>query len=113
MDNVQGQPWSFTIEFDPDKATRHGYDLDTLYDYVGKNVEPLGNERIGYSTWRAKRDDANIDNVMAICSALALLSRARWVMENIKSLVAIEDDETESYDYLQLLKESLPHLILS
>lgn len=35
----QEQPWSFTIEFDEGKAEKNGYDLDTLYDYVGKNVE--------------------------------------------------------------------------
>ena len=113
MSKRQGIPWSFTIEFDPDKAACHGYDLDTLYDYVGKNVEPLGNERIGRGTWRAKRDDANVDEVMAQCVALANITEARWVMENIKSLVAYEDDDPEGYDYLQFIRDEFPSLILA
>ena len=113
MEKVQGQPWSFTIEFDPEKAARNGYDLETLYDYVGRNVEPLGNERIGHGTWRAIQGDDSIDEVGALSTALTLLSRRRWVMENIKSLTAYEDDVLEEYDYLQLLREALPHLILS
>ena len=36
------EPWSFTIVFDEDKAKKNGYEVDTLYDYVGKNVEGLG-----------------------------------------------------------------------
>lgn len=40
------EPWSFTIVFDEDKAKKNGYEVDTLYDYVGKNVEGLENERI-------------------------------------------------------------------
>lgn len=30
------EPWSFTIVFDEDKAKKNGYEVDTLYDYVGK-----------------------------------------------------------------------------
>lgn len=44
------EPWSFTIVFDEDKAEKNGYEVDTLYDYVGKNVEGLGNERIARGT---------------------------------------------------------------
>lgn len=39
------EPWSFTIVFDEDKAKKNGYEVDTLYDYVGKNVEGLGKGR--------------------------------------------------------------------
>lgn len=46
------EPWSFTIVFDEDKAKKNGYEVDTLYDYVGKNVEGLGNERVAHGTWR-------------------------------------------------------------
>lgn len=113
MDKRQGIPWSFTIEFDAEKAARNGYDLDTLYDYVGKNVEPLGNERIGRGTWRAKRDDANVDEVMAMCAALSLLARERWVMENVKCWVVFEDDEPEGHDHLQVIREVSPHLIIA
>lgn len=49
MDNTQGIPWSFTIEFDAEKAERNGYDLETLYDYVGRNVE----KRFGLTPHRA------------------------------------------------------------
>lgn len=42
------EPWSFTIVFDEDKAKKNGYEVDTLYDYVGKNVEGLGNERVAH-----------------------------------------------------------------
>ena len=49
------EPWSFTIVFDKDKAKKNGYEVDTLYDYVGKNVEGLGNERIARGTWRAAK----------------------------------------------------------
>lgn len=44
------EPWSFTIVFDEDKAKKNGYEVDTLYDYVGKNVEGLGNKRIARGT---------------------------------------------------------------
>ena len=36
------EPWSFTIVFDEDKAEKNGYEVDTLYDYVGKNVDERG-----------------------------------------------------------------------
>lgn len=109
MEKIQGQPWSFTIEFDPEKAARHGYKLDTLYDYVGKNVEKLGNERIGLGTWKAKE---GVDEVIAQCTALSLLARARWVMENVKSWVAFEDDAPEGHDHLEMLRRVSPHLIV-
>ena len=35
-------PWSFTIEFDEEKVIRNGYTLDTLYEYVDKNVQQYG-----------------------------------------------------------------------
>lgn len=35
------EPWSFTIVFDEDKAKKNGYEVDTLYDYVGKKVNKL------------------------------------------------------------------------
>lgn len=33
---IEPTPWSFTIEFDEDKAKRNGYDIQTLYDYTGQ-----------------------------------------------------------------------------
>ena len=29
---IEPTPWSFTIEFDENKAKRNGYDIETLYD---------------------------------------------------------------------------------
>lgn len=36
---IEPTPWSFTIEFDENKAKRNGYDIETLYDYTDQ--EPL------------------------------------------------------------------------
>lgn len=55
------EPWSFTIVFDEDKAKKNGYEVDTLYDYVGKNVEGLGNERIARGTWRAAKGHDEVE----------------------------------------------------
>lgn len=87
------EPWSFTIVFDEDKAKKNGYEVDTLYDYVGKNVEGLGNERIARGTWRAAK---GYDEVDAQTLAISKLSRQKWVMQNIKSLAFREDDDAES-----------------
>ena len=45
------KPWRFTIEFDEEKAKRNGYNVDDLYDCVGKYAEQMGNVRIGLGTW--------------------------------------------------------------
>lgn len=88
------EPWSFTIVFDEDKAKKNGYEVDTLYDYVGKNVEGFGNERIARGTWRAAK---GCDEVDAQTLAISKLSRQKWVMQNIESLAFREDDD-EIYD---------------
>lgn len=103
MNTVQKQPWSFTIEFDEGKAEKNGYDLDTLYDYVGKNVEQFGTTRIARGTWKAKEDD----EVESQCLALSLLSKTKWVMQNIKSLTAFEDD-LELIDCLDIIRRRNP-----
>ena len=108
MDKEQGQPWSFTIEFDSEKAERNGYDLDTLYDYVGRNVERLGNERIGRGTWKAKVGD----EIESQCLALSMLSKASWVMENIASLTVYEDD-VEGFDGLEVIRRTNPERIFA
>ena len=109
MVSKQGTPWSFTIEFDEHKAAKNGYALDTLYDYVGKNVEKYGLSRTGQGTWEAKSGD----KVMAQCAALSALARMKWVMQNVKSWVAYEDDEPCGHDYLQVIREVSPHLLCS
>ena len=110
MDNTQGIPWSFTIEFDAEKAERNGYDLETLYDYVGRNVEKrFGLTRIGHGAWKVE----NKDNAMAQCAALSALARMKWVMQNVRSWVAYEDDEPYGHDYLQVIREVSPQLLCS
>lgn len=103
MDETQKQPWSFTIEFDEQKARENGYDLETLYEYVGKNVEKYGMTRIGHSTWKAKVGD----EVESQCGSLVMLSNAKWVMQNVKSLIAFEDD-TDEIDFLEILCRHFP-----
>ena len=36
MAEMEKRPWRFTIEFDDEKAKRNGYNVDDLYDCVGK-----------------------------------------------------------------------------
>lgn len=98
------EPWSFTIVFDEDKAKKNGYEVDTLYDYVGKNVEGLGNERIARGTWRAAK---GYDEVDAQTLAISKLSRQKWVMQNIKSLAFREDDD-EIYDGIETIRRVYP-----
>ena len=97
---------SFTIEFDAGKAARNGYDLDTLYDYVGRNVERYGLTRIGNGTWKAKEGD----EVESQCLALSMLSRAKWVMQNVKSLTAFEDD-TDEIDCIEVFRQTDPQCL--
>lgn len=46
MAEMEKKPWRFTIEFDEEKAKRNGYNVDDLYDCVGKYAEQMGNVRI-------------------------------------------------------------------
>ena len=46
LKTIEPTPWSFTIEFDEDKAKRNGYDIQTLYDYTDRNVSRYGCVRI-------------------------------------------------------------------
>lgn len=101
------EPWSFTIVFDEDKAKKNGYEVDTLYDYVGKNVEGLGNERIARGTWRAAK---GYDEVDAQTLAISKLSRQKWVMQNIKSLAFREDDD-EIYDGIETIRRVYPERV--
>lgn len=73
MDEKQAVPWSFTIEFDEQKAAQNGYSIDSLYDCVDKNIRHLGIERLSLGTWHVK----NLrDKVTAQCVALCgLLAR--------------------------------------
>lgn len=106
---VRQVPWSFTIEFDEGKARRNGYDIETLYECVGKNIEHLGIERIARGTWKVTgiRDKAT-----AQCVALCGLARKSWVMENIKGWTVYEGDPGNGHDYLQVIREVSPELLV-
>ena len=103
MSRKQGLPWSFAIEFDSRKAAQNGYDLDTLYDYVGKNVERYGLSRVEKNVWKAKSGD----EVESQCLALSMLSRSKWVMQNIRVLTVFEDD-AEGFDGLEVIRRTNP-----
>lgn len=100
-------PWSFTIEFDEDKAKAHGYNVDMLYEYVGKNIERFGNHRIDKRTWVS---NPNVDEIRSQYLALSLLAEQKWVMQNIKSVTVFEDDSA-GYDWLAVVKRVQPECI--
>ena len=108
MSEIQRKPWSFTIEFDEDKAARHGYSLDALYDQVGKIAESFGNVRTGRGSWQAKDVKSNHS---AQPVALCCLCEQKWVRENVKSWTTYEDERPNGEDYLQLIRRHRPYLI--
>lgn len=104
------EPWSFTVEFDEEKARKNGYDLNVLYDYVGKNVEKYGNERTARGTWRATAGNSGNGVITAQSLAISKLSRLEWVMRNIKSLTFCEDDD-EVCDGIEMLRRVCPERV--
>lgn len=106
MQKTKAEPWSFVIEFDESKASRNGYDPETLYDYVGRNVETYGLTRVAHNQWRAKEGN----EVESQCLALSMLSNAEWVMQNVKSLTAYEDD-TDAIDCLEVFRQTDPQCL--
>ena len=82
MTETEKKPWHFTIEFDEEKAKKNGYNIDDLYDCVGKYAEQMGNVRIGRGTWQAKSREVQFGAQCPVCTAL---SKQPWVMQNIKS----------------------------
>lgn len=108
MQKTKGVPWSFIIEFDAGKAARNGYDLDTLYDYVGRNVEKYGVTRVARGTWKAKDGE----EVESQCLALSIISKAKWIMQNIKSLTVFEDD-ADGFDGLEVIRRTNPERLLA
>ena len=99
-------PWSFTIEFDPEKAAHNGYDVETLYEYVDKNVQQFGVTRLARGTWKANE----ASRVESQCRSLSLLSRQKWVMQNVTSLTAFERS-TKPIDYIEIVQEHFPERI--
>lgn len=106
MHTYQATPWSFTIEFDEAKAEQHGYDINDLYDCVDENVQRYGLTRLDRGTWKANEQD----KVESQCLALSLLSKQQWVMQNINSLTAYENN-TDPIDYVNIVKELFPERI--
>lgn len=107
MTDKKNLPLSFTVTFDERKARAHGYDVDTLYEYVGKNMEPMGNVRVGRGTWQVRE---GADEFKAQAVALSRLVRMRWVMENVSEITS-RDEEGAPEDYLQVIREVSPQLI--
>ena len=109
MAEMEKRSWRFTIEFDDEKAKRNGYNVDDLYDCVGKYAEQMGNVRIGLGTWQAKNRKVQFG---AQCPVCATLSKQPWVMQNIKSWRTYEDmNEPEGEDYLQVIRDISPERI--
>lgn len=106
MHTYQATPWSFTIEFDKTKAEQHGYDINDLYDCVDENVQRYGLTRLAQGTWKANEQD----KVESQCLALSLLSKQAWVMHNINSITAYENN-TDPIDYVNIVKELFPERI--
>lgn len=106
MSMNQVTPWSFTIEFDASKAQHHGYDINELYDCVDKNVQRYGLTRLGRGTWKANEKD----KVESQCLALSLLSKQKWVMKNVATVIAFENS-TEPIDYVSIVKELFPERV--
>lgn len=69
-------------------------------------MEKLGLTRIGHNTWKAR----NGDEVESQCLALSMLSHAQWVMQNIRSLIAFEDD-TDAIDCLEVFRKTDPQCL--
>lgn len=98
-------PWRFTIVFDEEKTAKNGYDIAELYDCIGRNVESLGNIRLGLNTWQAKSKEIEFK---AQCSAMVALARMKWVMQNVKSWTVYEDEVPDGCDYLHVLRKIAP-----
>ena len=103
METQKSRSWCFSLEFDADKAARNGCDLETLYDSVGRKVEPYGLTRTSQNTWNAKPGD----EVSSQCLALSMPSKTKWVMRNIRSLTVWEDD-AEGFDGLEVIRRTNP-----
>ncbi len=99
-------PWSFTIEFDPEKAARNGYDVDALYECVDENVQRYGLTRLARGTWKANEED----RVGSQCLTMSLLSEEKWVMQNIRSFTAYEVN-TAPIDFIAILRKRCPELL--
>lgn len=106
MENYVGQPWSIEIKFDEKKAHKNGFDANTLYDYVDKNIAKYGLKRISKFAWKA--NDRNKANSQYL--ALSMLSKQSWVMKNISSILTYEYSD-KAIDYLDLIREYFPERI--
>lgn len=106
MENYVGQPWSIEIRFDEKKAHKNGFDANTLYDYVDKNIAKYGLKRISKFAWKANEEDKANSQYLA----LSMLSKQNWVMNNISNILTYEYTD-KAIDYLDLIKEYFPERI--
>ena len=99
-------PWSFTIEFDPEKAAHNGYDVDTLYECVDENVQRYGLTRLARGTWKANESK----KVESQCLSLLMLSKQKWVMQNVRLITAYERG-TDPIDIIAALRKRNPERV--
>jgi len=52
------------------------------------------------------------DEVESQCLALSMLSKAKWVMQNVKSLIAFEDD-TDAIDCIEIIRRHNPERLFA
>lgn len=106
--------WQWNLGASPSSSMRrrqkrNGYNVDDLYDCVGKYAEQMGNVRIGLGTWQAKSREVQFGAQCPVCAAL---SKQPWVMQNIKSWRTYEDmNEPEGEDYLQVIRDISPERV--
>lgn len=53
------------------RRQRNGYNVDDLYDCVGKYAEQMGNVRIGLGTWQAKNRKVQFGAQCPVCATLS------------------------------------------
>ena len=94
------EPWRFTIEFDDEKAKRNGYNVDDLYDCVGKYAEQMGNVRIGLGTCQT---DASTPGGGDSAAVAALIEQLAKKDEQIAKLMETVADSTKAVQGAQAL----------
>ena len=99
--------WSFVIIFDKKKINKSKYTEDILYDYIDKNVKRYNIKRISQNQWKA--DENNKANSQY--NALSLLTKQDWIMKNVKSIIAYENN-SKPIDYLAIVKEYFPERMI-
>lgn len=80
--------------------------INDLYDCVDEKVQRYSVTRLDRGRWKANEQD----KVESQCLALSLLSKQQWVMDNINSITAYENN-IDPIDYVNIVKEIFPERI--